>query len=301
MSSTPIGRIAWEIGIGLPGFEDVTVTNETIRGQVRVAADTLHEAVSVEFELDAETRTGLSDRIGTIHSVFKEGPEHEESLLHLGSVVMPNVIMLRPNIPEPVAPTSRIILTGNAFREEVFNLSKAATDFGNATGKDAYSSGYEAQVRAFADDTNTLVLTALQLVVARRLLRYGVLPNSVFSTEQLRAVGFNDWLKEHHEISKMPPAKLRKVKHTLLDLYDENNNAAKNMRRTMWPEIFHRLLPFEPDVNHIFTAVYVNQVGKNQQHTTTFLDSLTVKLPKNVVQDTLKNLFAPQSVRPKLV
>lgn len=300
-----LGRVSWEVGLDIPGFEGMVLTSKQIREEVHETSQLMMNALAQSYDLDGPTQDGLRDLFANMHCKYKEGPEQDETTLQLGTVALSGEGVDSTCVRNKEFGKRVIFLTGDSIREEIGNIHAASQDYSNTTGQDEYSSDCEAEIYAFTEDRATMLSVALKMVTARRLLRYGVFPKDLLKSPEQKSLGFAQWMKEYiparsKEFS-ITPAQLKKLKVPLEEKYRDGHYAVKSLRRTTWPHILHTILPFNPDVNHIFTAVYVQQIAGNNRFTPTFHEEMTVKLSPEEVATTLKNVYAPQSVGLKLV
>ena len=231
-----VSRLSWQVGLDIPGFEGMVLTNKAIRSEIVGAAHDLYDAVCEGFALDVPTAMGLRDRVEGIHLTYREGPEYDpNNVMQLGTVALENVVCLPgvTNVASSEQPKRRVIITGDSLREEATNLQAAAQEYGLQTACDEYATNNEVETLAFADDKDTILKVAIRMAAARRLLRYCILPRDAFTSEELKSIGFDRWSRELAKTMSVPAGRMKKMRPSMLVKYQDHDYAAKNLWRTM--------------------------------------------------------------------
>lgn len=284
-------RITWEIPVELRGFERVAIRNDAINESVQTAVNKSYEVIVNSFGLSSEAETGLADRLNELNYVFRNhselGPDDIQA--PIGKIALGNTVSIRENgdrlwVPSRPAPQT-IFLTADSFGEELENLANSLNKYEQGSRGSLRGSNIECKL-----DKEEIIDTSVQLAISRRLLKYGILPDEFIKPGHLD-VGFDRWVEES-VLPNMKKGRGPKPRQDfLLDLYRDDKRAVNNLRRTIWREIFHAILPLSANTNQVFFMGYLEVLSENRTNTAHFNDQLTSLTNESDVTGVIEDIY----------
>lgn len=294
-------HLSWEIDVPVSGRSDklLHLTRTELDSIAKQTTEGCIGQISESFGLDGQTVDAMWGRASSLDVIFVSGRDYGEY-----SQANPERLFVGP-ARLAIAKTSEsessqdsrtpIYLSIRGINDEIKNLTTAREGLQSMMSDNSDIIKDEGLDRLKElEDPDRCTQTAIALSFARRLLKYGLLPDEAMPKGSSSSYGFSDWLQHCKALSNLNKDFTRKERQMLAGVYESDKQAIKNLRHTVWTELFYKIVGIDPQRDQVFYMLYYTPaIGQNSNHVISFNDVRTCSVNREETSDCLATIFNP--------
>lgn len=303
MLSKPITAISWEVPLSFINEGRLDRDQITRKELIEVIQQTslfCIESIVNTYSLGSEVRDAMYDRVAGFEAMLVTGGEAEkesstqESLpigAAIGDVALSSSVKVEPLKEDKEA----IYLSLNGITEEVetllYSLDCVVPVFKENKGMHTETDTILFELQHSGDN---LVNTAVALAYARRLLKYGLLRSEDLKSKKQKMIGCEDWLKYCKDVSDRKNDFSKDEAKLLQGVYENEDMAIKNLRYSVWTNLFYTIVGVNPEHDPFFYMHYATSLESSSKYSITFnYQGRACKISEENVQELLTSIYAP--------
>jgi hypothetical protein len=271
-------RLLTQNGFEMPQFRQPVQNEYTMATAVDQTRLLMSHAIRLGFSLDPTASMKVADLIGNTQVGFRANGESGAS--------QDGDMLIAPL--EGGENPSFVCCTSDSIGQEYMNISAAA---------DVYADIVRTHESVVPDSTERLLffanlksenlrnLKAIQLALARRILKYCVIPDSAIDDELASRLFFDEYMAANSS-NVDSSVNIDKVDE-IRGLYTESRTALRILRQEVWSKVFFPVMGIDKYKHRFFYGYYRSAVKANGGHTITFDEATYPNLNEDTVRQGL--------------
>lgn len=307
-------RLSWEVDVPMSAGQVLKVTRYDASMGVNTATAGMIDSIRSTYDLPPAAVEGMWATAVNIRPVITSNPKEVKApdVIEIDKIkpdpdVIKKLVSLRlvdEATSEPTAPGKvDIKLVTGAIGEEYAIVRQAARTYMDAVQDNPALLATRSAERAaeLSDSSEVAKQTAIQLAFGRRLLKYGLLPDESIPVE-MRTTGFDSWIDDMGQTMHPPRAFTEHETDFLRQNYKDSGQAAKNLRRGIWPTASQVTLGVSMQEDPVFYINYQNVASQMPgAYRIPFDPKGTVEMPKPEAAELLTAIFSPHKFPLRLI